>query len=200
MKAFISKLINEIKLIPKPVKVFGIKALSMFIVWQLVYLFFLMPNRTLDAPLSLFTGKSTVLVLEAVQFSDSLEAKEVTFTQNTDNQKSTYNKTTIFLNGRRLLGISDSCNGLSLFILYFGFLICYPSKIIHKLKFTLIGLIAIFVANVLRCCALCMIHYKYPQLLDFAHHYLFNILIYSLIFFLWIVFSKKHTILTKEYE
>lgn len=193
IRVIITELINEINKIPKSVKVFGTKALFLFVFWQTIYLFLLMPNRTIDAPLSLFTGESTVLILKKINFSDSLEAKEVLFTISTENQKSTYPKTTIFLNNRRLLGISDSCNGLSLFILYVGFLLCYPSKTIYKLRFALIGLILIFIANVLRCCALCVIHHKYPSLLDFAHHYLFNILIYSLIFYLWIVFSRKHT-------
>ncbi|MBX2931651.1 MAG: archaeosortase/exosortase family protein [Chitinophagaceae bacterium] len=193
---------KQIDQIPKSVQRFAIKALILFIVWQVMYIFILMPNRLIDKPLSLFTGKSTVAVLKFVGFAnETYIAKEVPFRLYRDNQLNIYDKTTIFGNGKRLVGISDSCNGLSLFILYIGFLICFPSKIKLKVLFFFLGIITIFVVNIIRTSMLCIIHEKYPNFLDFAHHYLFNIVVYSTIFLLWVIFSKKSSsIKTNEYS
>jgi exosortase family protein XrtF len=189
---------KEFSHIPTPIKKFGIKALLFFIAWQTLYLLFFLQNRTLDKPLSLLTGKTTVYILNAIKFSDSLSAKETSVYLNRDNQISNYEKTTIFLANKKLIGISDSCNGLSLFLLYVGFIVSYPSKLKSKVLFILIGSFIIFFANVMRCVLLSMIQFNSPKYLDFAHHYLFNVLIYSLVFYLWIIFSKKNTLIKKQ--
>lgn len=108
----------------------------------------------------------------------------------------------IFLKGgKRLIGISDSCNGLVLFVLFIGFVISFPSKIIDKIKFIPIGIFLIYFLNVFRIICLTFIYIYYPTYLDFNHHYTFTLFVYFDIFLLWMTFVKRygqHSILENE--
>lgn len=75
-------------------------------------------------------------------------------------------------------------------MLFVGFIIAYPGKIYFKAIYSFIGIILIILLNISRCTALAMLHNAYPQLTEFAHHYVFKIIVYGLVFYLWIQFVK----------
>lgn len=103
--------------------------------------------------------------------------------------------------GSRLIGISDSCNGLVLFVLFIGFVLSFPSRLIDKVKFIPIGLFLIYFLNVFRIICLVFIYIHYPQYLDFNHHYTFTLFVYFDIFLLWMTFVKRYgNHLTEENE
>src|SRR5579859_4596710 len=61
--------------IPKSVKLFLFRGLVVFIIWKVLYLLFLLPNRTLDEPLTLAVGQGTIKVLNIMTHSQSFSAK-----------------------------------------------------------------------------------------------------------------------------
>lgn len=174
---------------PRTVKIFLLKAFILFIVWEGIYLGFLQKDRIIDGPLTNLTGELTAKSLDFFYPSSHF------YTQNIQNKEFIdgwiyTDKSVVWRDEQRLIGIADGCNGLNLFILFLGFIIAYPSSIRLKLSFGLIGLIFIFTINILRCTGLGMVQIHYPNFTIYAHHYIFNVLTYAVVFFLWIKFSK----------
>jgi exosortase/archaeosortase family protein len=75
-------------------------------------------------------------------------------------------------------------------VLYVGFIFCFPSGLRRKLWFSLLGLAFIYIINVFRCVGLVLIAHDNDlrKWFDFAHHYLFVIIVYGFIFLLWMWF------------
>lgn len=88
--------------------------------------------------------------------------------------------------------VGDECNGFKLFSIFSIFIIAYPGPWKTKVWFILMGIAIIHLANVLRVMALLLIYENYPTALDFNHLYTFTILVYSIIFILWWIWSKKY--------
>jgi len=91
---------------------------------------------------------------------------------------------------RNVLYIMDTCSGFKLYILYLGFLICAPGFLKRKTIYSIIGIIIIFILNILRCYAVALLVLIKPEWIYFAHHYMFTIVVYGAIFLLWLSFLK----------
>lgn len=174
---------------PRMVKHFLIRAFILFIVWEGVYLGFLQKDRILDGPLTHFTAELTAKTLNIFYPNSNFYTNENSQKIYSDGWFN-YEKSVVWKDQQRLIGIADSCNGLNLFMLFLGFILAYPSNIRLKLSFGLGGLIFIFGVNILRCVGLGMVQIHYPNFTIYAHHYIFNVLTYAVVFFLWIKFSK----------
>lgn len=82
--------------------------------------------------------------------------------------------------------IGDSCNGRNLFLLYLFFLFVIPNvKFNIRLSFALLGIVLIFFANVLRVVLLLFLVSEIPGVFNLMHKFVFQILMYTLIGFLW---------------
>lgn len=92
----------------------------------------------------------------------------------------------VYENGQSKVFIGDACNARNIFFLYIGFLVSIPmGNIPRKLRYLGIGLLLIFIFNVLRVFALFSLAANMPAIFDFTHKYLFQISIYILLFYLW---------------
>jgi len=107
-----------------------------------------------------------------------------------EGSKQIYKMATIFLGPKRLIGIADGCNGLSLFVLFIGFIVAYPGKVYLKTMYAIIGIVSITFLNISRCAGLALVHNSYPYLTDFAHHYVFKMITYLAIFYMWYGYVK----------
>jgi exosortase/archaeosortase family protein len=101
-----------------------------------------------------------------------------------------YFKAIILINGEKVIGIADVCNALEIFVLYIAFLICYPSQNKRRIKFLLIGIPCIYAANIIRCSVIAWLNIEHRGWVEISHHYIFNTLVYCLVFYLWVLFSK----------
>lgn len=95
------------------------------------------------------------------------------------------------INSVSLLGVGDSCNGLELFVLFAGFIICFPGNFKNKLLFISSGILAIHIVNSLRAAGLALNQYYHPQSLQFNHHYTFTMIVYAFIFYLWFLWVNN---------
>lgn len=189
IKSFIIGIKSGVLEMPQMVRSFLIKAVLLFLIWEVVYLLILLPDRIIDRPLSLFTAESTVYFLNKSQSTQNFivfEYKEKIW----KDLWMEYDKTAIVLNGKKIIGIADSCNGLSLIVLFIGFIICFPKRLNKKIWFICLGTLLIIVINIIRCFLLAKIQIQFPEFLDFAHYYLFNITTYSIVFYLWYRFAN----------
>lgn len=187
---FINSIKKEIKNIPYPIRIFLIKAFLLFIIWQIVYTTILLPDRLIDKPLSAYTGKATAFVLNKIYGVNNVRTEELLYSEQIDGVAFSYLKTVLFWGNKRLIGIADSCNGLSLYVLFLGFILIYPSKLKLKILFGIMGLIIIVATNIARSVGLVYLSLEHPSYLPFAHHYLYKIITYAVVFGLWVWFIK----------
>lgn len=174
--------------IPAEVKAFLKKALVIFIVWKLLYHLVLFPYRFPDKQLTEITAHST-----AFTYRNIFDNPNVTFGTRYVN---VYSSITLKIGGKKAIGIADGCNGLELFVLYVGFLACFTGNVKRMLMFLVVGLAVIFVLNILRCTFLAWLYLHKYSISDLAHHYIFKIIIYAVIFYIWILYLKKAPLTT----
>lgn len=177
--------------IPKPILIFIGKGLLLFVLWKLLYLLWLEPRRTLDDPLTTAVGVVTVQSLNLFSGSAHYTVEKVPDTASADVGGAIVKAMLIYRNGERTLKIADPCNGLELMVLYAGFLLCFPGTVKRKAGFLLAGWALIGVLNIIRCMLLVLIFVYYRKYLDFSHHFVFTLIVYSVIFWLWHLFTKK---------
>jgi Transmembrane exosortase (Exosortase_EpsH). len=187
------KIKNAWQNIPAEVQIFLKRALLLLIVWKLVYHLLLFPGRIIDAPLTHWSSNGAEWVLKKI-YPDIhfLVKEECNPNPLANNEISCMDY--VYLNGKKLVGIADACNALELYILYIGFLICFPIYSIKKLAAYIAGgIIIIYITNILRLAALGYIGYHYNiNLVDVAHHYIFKIVVYAVIFGLWVLYIKHN--------
>lgn len=169
---------SDYEKVPKPVRVFLIRALIIFIVWKAIYILLLQPDRTLDKPLTDITAMLTAKIFSWFSGNDTF----ITYG----------NKTILWSNGKRVLAIMDGCNGLELFVVYIGFLLSMPVGMKKFWTYAILGCVTIFVLNIMRCVGLTWLISAHKQYADFAHHYLFKLVIYGFIFYCWVRYSKNY--------
>jgi exosortase/archaeosortase family protein len=175
--------------IPKPVKVFLLKAMAVFVVWKAVYLLLLLPGRVLDKPLTYVIGKGTAASLNLISRPAGYTATSTIHAKDFGNE-GVEPVMAIRRGGDTVLSIADPCNGLELLVLYSGLIFCLPASRRRKLAYIGSGIFLIEVINIIRCTGLVLVYLDSPQYLSFSHHYLFTFVVYAFIFWLWWLFSK----------
>lgn len=162
----------------KPVLIFISKAVLLYIFWFITYDFIIAPDSRLDSWLNERVAKDARLILNAGGFDAD--------TRPGDRQ------TLITITGKEMVGVGNPCNGLELFALFTGFVICFPGPWKHKVWFIPAGILGIHLINTMRAAALALIQFKVPEYLDFNHHYTFTIIVYAFIFLLWMIWTNRY--------
>ena len=166
----------------KDILLFFLKLIVLVIIWECSYHYILNPVRIPDRAL-------TDIIASAVTACFNLFSGGGKFTWQ---EWQGGGASCILENGKPVLYIVDICNGLSLIVIYIGFIILLPSRLKRKIVFCVAGTIVLILANVLRCIMLYWIYRKRADLFDLSHHYIFSILMYMLIFLGWYLFTKKN--------
>ena len=194
----LSTYINKWNNVPKAVKAFIFKALTILLVWKIVYLAFLLPTRLIDKPLTYSVGTVTAWLLNTTTHSSDYTTQSVVADVVTDAGPTPMPLQKVYFRGHDIVAIEDTCNALELFVLYAGFIICMPAKTLRKVLFIVGGILAIYIVNVLRCAGVAYIIIYDPKYADFAHHYVFTFIVYGFIIGLWLIFSKKLNLANAE--
>ncbi len=164
--------------VPKEIKKVLLRAFVLFVAWKLIYHLLLSPNHVVDRNLNLTTAKGTALIYKAIHTSayinTSLEIND---------------RAAMYVNGRKSLTISDPCNGLELIVVYFFYLLCLLKNIKWFLTFATLGIATIYVLNCIRCYFLLSL--VGTNVFDMMHHYIFNTIMYILIFVSWTIYTNK---------
>jgi len=189
MKIFKNSFLNDI---PLPIRLFLGKALLFFVIWKLVYNVFLIDSKYLDHKLTSHVGESSVIVLNnSLKSMSGFTAVRELDSYTYQGEKVTNEITAIYHNEDKILNIANVCNGLELMILYIGFIVCMPSTFLRKLKYIVIGVAILDLVNIIRCVGLIYLREYFQVYFQFAHHYLFNAIIYTSTFIIWMYFSRK---------
>jgi exosortase/archaeosortase family protein len=186
-------LIRQWRRIPLKVRLFLRNALLIFASWQLLYALYIYPTRIMDDFLTKTTGMATESILQLIYSAKRFYAVYEVSQNMSDGILSKVGKSLVWMGERPLISIVDSCNGLNMYALFIGFIIAFPSSIILKFGFGSMGLLALIGFNIARCVGLAILQIHYPNFTVFAHHYIFNVLTYAMVFGLWYYFTKKAT-------
>ncbi len=177
---------ESVKKLPEAVKRFLIRVAVLFAAWKILYLFILIPAEVPDAWLVKKLGSGTACVLNIVynttEFNAVATRRQKVY--GTDTVNVTFSN--VQKAKKKLIGIYQACNGLELMILYAGFIIAFAGKWRTKLLFIVAGLFGLYIINVLRLVMLGYICIEYPAHFQFAHKYLFNLVVYAFTFLLWV--------------
>lgn len=176
---------------PPKIRIFLSRILIMFLAWKLIYGFFLEPNRLLDDSLTMKVGKDVAWVLTTFTSDHNFQAAARISEKWFEGRLYQTPVTRIEYKGEKVMHIADGCNGLELFILYIGFIIAIPASWKRKLLFALAGVLIIHVVNILRCVGLAFIAINWRGQFEFAHHYLFKVIVYGVVFLMWVKFADK---------
>ena len=175
--------------IPSAVRSFLVKAVLCFLIWKVTYHLYIKPHRLLDVPLTVQTASNTQQVLAFIYPQKNFTNKEV-ITHN----KADFFGISIMANGKKVITVLDPCNALELYILYVLFIICLPSNWKRMLLFISLGIVGIYLLNIARCAVLGMLNINRSLYVDFAHHYLFTMVVYIAIFAGWALYINKTTL------
>jgi len=145
--------------------------------WYLLYEMVINPNGKFDSFVINLSVTVTDRLLKLLGF--------VTFTTHSETIR------TIGIDGTHGLWIGDPCDGITLFALFTAFIASFPGPWKKKCWFIPLGIIGIFLMNILRITCLCMIVKYRPSLLALNHDYIFKIIVYSFIFGLWILWVNR---------
>ncbi|HEY8401111.1 MAG TPA: exosortase family protein XrtF [Cytophagaceae bacterium] len=165
----------------KPLIKFFLSVVIVYIIWSVADTYWLRPEGKINSFLRNSEAYTSKLLLGSLGYEASFK----------DNRANT--ATIIYINSNRILSIADSCNALVLFVIFAGFIIAYPGKWKTKLWFLPVGIITIYLFNVLRISALALIQVHSPEYLDFNHHFTFTFIIYGYIFLLWVLFINRYS-------
>lgn len=78
--------------------------------------------------------------------------------------------------------VGSACNGLELFALFVGFIVCFPGSILPKVLFSVLGTGFLFSINILRELALSFNFLYFRSSLEFNHKYTYAIAVYVIVF------------------
>ena len=179
--------------IPSEVKTFLKRSLLILIIWKIIYNGFLFNGRIIDKPL---TDLSTMGAEKTMHFfyPQSVLAIKEECNPSIEVNNEIVCLDFLYKDGRKIVGVADACNALELYILYLGFLFSFPIAI-KKYKriifFSIAGIVIIYLANIIRLAALAEMNMRRMDAVDMAHHYVFKMIVYTLIFGLWVLFTRK---------
>lgn len=99
----------------------------------------------------------------------------------------------LYLRNEAMVFIGSACNGFLLYVLFGCFILLNVGIWWQKLLFVSVGIISIFILNVLRIIALLYTLVIDPNLFEINHHYVFSFIVYGFIFLFWRFWLKKYT-------
>jgi exosortase family protein XrtF len=104
----------------------------------------------------------------------------------------------ISLGSSTVLHINSPCNGLTIILLYIGFLVAYPGRWLTKVVFMVLGSVVVYVLNIGRVVALTLNYAYAKNSFDFNHKYTFVFIVYAAVFLLWVTWVNNYSIVSKK--
>jgi exosortase family protein XrtF len=155
---------------------FGLLSLT----WYLLYNFVLSPYTGIDMLVVNSTLNISELFLETLGHNTFIEGR------------------IIRIAGTSGLWVGDSCNAISLFALFTGFIISFPGQVKSKLWYVPLGIMLIFFLNCIRMTVLAILDIYSRDWTKFNHTYTFTIIIYGFIFLMWMFWVNRYSFIKKN--
>ena len=99
--------------------------------------------------------------------------------------------TKVILNGVYLADIIEGCNAVSVMILFVSFVAAFSGKLKETTLFIILGVLSIYVLNVIRIAFLTVLLFYFPKQNHLLHGVIFPLIIYGYVFILWIFWINR---------
>lgn len=178
--------------IPAEVRQFLSRVVLIFAIWKLVYICLLIPNEVPDAWLVRKLGEHAAKTMSVFYGGKDFTVKHTRRLKTYGSEQVWVTHSYIYPKGKRaVLGIYQACNGLELMVLTAGFMLCFKGSWKKKTVFIALGILGLYVLNILRCAMLGVVNIEFPRHFDFAHKYIFSLIVYAYTFLIWIWYVAK---------
>ena len=104
----------------------------------------------------------------------------------------------LFYNQKYVARMIEGCNAVSVIILFVSFVVSFSGKLKHTLLFNFGGSLIIYMLNVARIAALCVLMYLFPKQEPMLHGVFFPLFIYGVVFVLWVIWVRKFSLYAKN--
>ena len=88
------------------------------------------------------------------------------------------------------VNIVEGCNAISVIILFVSFIIAFAESFKKTFLFLLVGMVLIYIVNLVRISLLVVALYKFPEYQEVLHSVIFPAVIYGMVFILWIAWVR----------
>ena len=162
-----------------PLVRFLLKAVALYLGWNLLWSVWLEKDRTIDHYLTYNTA--------------SISAATLNFFSNSEFKISPFHEqnTFLFKDGIPVVLIEHGCNGLILMVLFSIFIIAFPGPYKAKLWYIPLGIFCIYLINSLRVVGLAVNKIHFNSSFEFNHKFTFIILVYGAIFGFWMYWVNR---------
>ena len=160
-------------------KTFAIKAVVTFVVWMILYHGVIVPDGRLNRVLTDGVISGTMFGLSTLGYDTGSDGD------------------VILIDREPVVLVADNCNGLELFALYTGFLLCFPGSWKYKVVFIPFGITLIYIVNVSREIVLALNYKFFQATFDFNHKYTYVFVVYFFVFAIWRYWLNNYSILAR---
>ena len=175
MPSTITKLFAEYR----PAILFLLRFLGIYIIGNIVYGLWILSYGTLADPITQVVTSNSAFLLNLVGFEASALVSSV-------NPNVALN-----LDGHTVVNVYEGCNAVNVSVLFVAFLFAYKGTIKKTIIYSIIGLISIYMFNLIRVAGLFLVAKYFPDQLYLMHKFIFTGVIYAFIFFLWFLWVKR---------
>lgn len=88
-------------------------------------------------------------------------------------------------NGTTVMSVYEGCNSINVMIVFVAFIIAFRGPFKLFLRYFLLGLIAVYLINLLRLMGLYSVSLHFPETFYFFHKFFFTGVIYLFVFLIW---------------
>jgi exosortase family protein XrtF len=96
----------------------------------------------------------------------------------------------MFINEVKVYRVIEGCNAVSVMILFTAFVVAFARGWKKTLFFLIIGIVFIYLVNLIRLAVLGIVYYDYSVYADFSHKIIFPGVIYGAVVLLWIYWIR----------
>ncbi len=134
----------------------------------------------------------TILVTNNVSFFLSLFDPSIKTVIST-----TSNYVGVCNSNRTVISVFEGCNGINVMIVFLSFLLAFRGSLKLTLKFLTVGLVSIYLMNLIRVGLLYFVEIHFQQYLYFFHKFFFTGVIYAAVFglwYYWVILVKRESL------
>ncbi|MFT7155081.1 MAG: exosortase/archaeosortase family protein [Parvicella sp.] len=166
----------------KLIKVFLIRCGIAYPIWLITYYGLIQPYSRINEWLTNLVIQGTVIGLNLLGY-DTLSRGNI-----------------VTIDDQPVVLVADACNGLELFALYSGFLLCFPGKAFYKSVFIPTGIGVIFIVNIIREIILSLNYKFFQETFEFNHKYTYVFVVYIIVFLIWRFWLNRFSVIASGKE
>jgi exosortase family protein XrtF len=166
----------------KPAIFFLLRFLGIYVAGNILYGLWIVSYGNLADPVTQLVTANSAWLLKTIGFNATTLSSNV------------YPIVSLQLDNQTVVNVYEGCNAINVSILFVAFLFAYKGTVKRTLIFSVLGLMAIYLFNLLRVAGLFLVAKYFPDQLYLMHKFIFTGIIYAFIFALWFLWVKKYAI------